>query len=318
MIRALARGWSLLGRHKKTVCFFYLTNLLVASLLLLPFMRTFERSLGRGDYREGLLESLDYDWYELFQDRVQGFAATFSPSVTGWGPFFRNLETLLSGGWSGLPPEILGLGLIYLLANSYLTAAAVASAAIDPRGNSIREFFRVGGEYFGRFFRLSLLSVVVFALTYWVLLGPWQSWTQDMAQNAVVDRTAFLWRFSGLVSGGLLLAWLNLVFDYAKVITACSDRTSIILASISAGFFCLSRPASVGGLYLLLSLLGVLWIAVMTPLEGLIPQSTGAGILAAFLIQQLYLLGRLALRLYFYTSQMQLYLQKEALYRPED
>ncbi len=316
MFKALIEGWGLLARHKKAVVFYYLSNLLLASLLLFPFVDAFEGSLGDGDYREKMVERLDYDWFELLQDRAQGLASTFSPSVTGWGPFARNLETLLSGKWGSLPLEILGIGLLYLLANSFLTAATLASVAIDPGGNSIREFLRLGGEFWGRFFRLSLLSLTCFGLAYWILLGPLHSWTQTMSGGASVGRDAFLWSFSGLLLGGVILAAINLVFDYAKVITASSDRTSVILASLSALFFWFNHLLPAAGLYLALSLLGLLWIALMTTLEGVIPQAAGLGIVAALIVQQIYMVGRLALRFYFYTAQLEFYLAREGLYRP--
>lgn len=97
MFGRLQDGWQLLRRHKKAGIYFYLANLVVASLLLFPFMQVFEDSLGPGLYREKLVGELDYDWYGLFQDRVTGFASTLAPWVLGAGPFARNLELLLDG-----------------------------------------------------------------------------------------------------------------------------------------------------------------------------------------------------------------------------
>ncbi len=316
MFHALAAGWRLLKRHKKAVLLYYLSNLLAASLLLALFMPAFEQSLGPGEYRERLVERLDYDWYELFRDRAGRLAWSFSPSVTGFGPFARNLDTLLTGRWGALPREVLALGLLYLLINCFLTAAAVGSAAVDPKGTPFREFFRTGGEFFGRFFRLSLLSLACFWALYGLATGPLQAWLNQFSEAAGTDRTAFLWGFSGLLLGGMLLGWLNLVLDYSKVITAVSDRSSVVLAFFSAFFFCATHAFPVAGLYLLLSLLGLVWVGVMTGLEGVIPQSTGLAILAAVGVQQLYLLGRLTLRFTFYTSQMEFYLRYEGLYRP--
>ncbi len=318
MLVALRQGWRLLKRHKKAIVFYYLANLLVASLVLVPFVTAFEDSLGQGDYRETQVERLDNDWYQLLRHRAGSLLGTFSPSVTGLGPFARNLDRLLDGRLGDLPAELVGLGVLYLLINSFLTAAALGSAAVDPRGCSMREFLRTGGEFFGRFLRLGLLSLAAVGAVWLVLLGPLQSWTRDLADAAAVDRTAQLWRWAGLAAAGLLLGFVNLVFDYAKAITAASDRSSVLLASLSALFFCITYLVPATGLYVLLSVLGVAWILAAVSLESLIPQASGWGILTAFLLLQLTMVGRLTLRFWFYTAQLRFYVRNEGLYRPEE
>ncbi len=259
MFGRLQEGWKLLRRHKKAVIYFYLANLLVASLLLFPFMQVFEDSLGPGLYREKLVGDLDYDWYGLVQDRVTGFASTFTPWVLGAGPFARNLELLLDGELTELPWAIVSLGALYILLNSFLLAAAVGSFALEPQGTSIRQFFRNGGMFFGRFFRLAVLAVLAFWFVASWMVEPLGDLGEYLTNQALTDRGAFFWNLARyLIVLGIFL-FLNMLFDYAKIKTAIENRTSVLLAFISAVRFCVTYFFSAFGFYLLITALGLAW-----------------------------------------------------------
>lgn len=317
MRRLLKSGWELLGCHKKALIFLYLGNLSVASLLLFPFMKIFEGSLGSGLYREKML-GFDYDWFTLFQDRVTGFAATFSPTLMGFGPFARNLEAMLEGRLTEFPWAILSVAGVYAVLNSYLLAAAVGSFALDPRGTTIREFFRNGGEFFGRFIRLMILAF----LTFWVV-NSWVveplEWLLNYIQGrALHEATVFYCNLARFLLLLLLFLFLNMLFDYARIKTAIEDRTSVMLASLSALTFCITYSAPAFGFYLIIAGIGVLWALIYTLVEHFLPQQTAFLILLGFLWQQFYLIGRLGVRLLFYSAQLQFLLDRERPYRPSE
>ena len=143
----VAQGWRNLSAHKKSILYLYLVILGSASILLLPFMESFESSLGAGLYRERLVTVLDYDWYQLFRDRVQGAGESFGPWVLGAGPFLHTLEVLLEDGFGKLPAAVLGAAAIYLLLHTFVLSAAVSSLHLHPGGASTRGFLRNGAEY---------------------------------------------------------------------------------------------------------------------------------------------------------------------------
>ncbi len=315
MLAILKQGWKQLKDHKKSVFYLYLANLLVAGLLVVPFMQIFEDSLGPGLYREKLVGQLDYDWYTLFTDRVTGFASTFTPWVLGAGPFARNLEVLLDGELTRLPWVIVSLGTLYVLLNSFLLAAAVGSLALDPQGTSFREFFRNGGMFFGRFFRLAVLAVLAFwVLGSWIV-EPLSDLGEKLSNAAVTDRGAFylnLTRYSIVL---VIFLFLNMLFDYAKIKTALEDRTSVLVAFFSALKFCTTHFLVSFGFYLLITALGLAWVVLYTGIEWLLPQQSWPTILLAVIAQQLYMGGRITVKLLFYSGQMQLYLKRKELAR---
>jgi hypothetical protein len=313
MTQALQQGWRLLIRHKKAILFLYLANLMVAGLLLFPFMEAFDRSLGAGLYREQMVSSIDYDWYTLFRDRVTGFASTFAPWVMGAGPFAKNLESLLDGELAEFPWEILSLGGLYVFVQTFLLAAAVGSFALDPKGTSTREFFRNGGTFFGRFFRLSVLALLTFWLINSWIIGPLTSLVKDLAEGALTDREAFYWNLSRYLLLLVIFMVVNMIFDYARIKAAVEDRTSTVLSFLSGISFCKRYFLSAFSLYLVIAGLGVAGVLVYIGVEHVLPQQTWIPILLAILWQQLYLIGRLSVKLFFYTCQMQFYSEREGL-----
>ena len=311
MIKALSEGWRLLTYHKKAIFFLYLTNLVVAAFLLVPFMEIFDRSLGAGLYREQMVSSLDYDWYTLFRDRVTGFASTFAPWVMGAGPFAKNLETMLDGELAEFPWEILSLGGLYVFLQTFLLAAAVGSFALDPKGTSTREFFRNGATFFGRFFRLSVLALLTFWLIDSWIIGPLTSLVDGIVEGALTDREAFYWNFSRYLLLLVIFMVVNMLFDYAKIKAAVEDRTSMVLSLFSGISFCKRYFLPAFSLYLVIAAVGVVGVLVYTGVEHLLPQQTWIPILLAIFWQQLYVIARLTIKLFFYTSQIRFFLDRE-------
>jgi len=313
MLELLKQGWKQLKNHKKTVFYFYCANLLVAALLLVPFMQVFEDSLGPGLYRDKMEGRLDYDWYTLFTDRVTGFASTFTPWVLGVGPFARNLEVLLDGELTQFPWGIVSLGALYVLLNSFLLAAAVGSLALDPQGTSFREFFRNGGMFFGRFFRVAVLAILAFWFVGSWIVEPLSDLGEKLTNAAVTDRGAFYWNLTRYLIVLTIFLILNMLFDYAKIKIALEDRTSALVAFISALKFCTTHFFFSFGFYLLIISLGLVWVVLYTGIEWLLPQQGWLTILLATLVQQLYMVGRLTVKLLFFSGQMQLYLRSQQL-----
>ena len=308
MLSSLSNGLRLIGRHKKAVVCLYLANLLVASSLIFSFMEIFDRSLGQGLYREELVQTMNYDWYRLFQENVGGVGSTFGPSVMGSGPFLRNLEMLLDGRLDRIPGTILLLAVLYLLFNSFFIAALVGSFVLYPLGTSWREFFRTGGIFFGRFLRLSFLALLTFTLLYAVVTKPLEYLVGYMATIVTTDIAAFycsLVRYLIVLS---LFMFVNMVLDYTKVRTVLENRTSILLAFISSWSFCVGYLGTTLRLYSLLVLIHVGWVLIYAGLgSSLIQVQNAWGIFGFFIWQQVFMAGRLVVKMLFTGSQMNLY-----------
>jgi hypothetical protein len=137
-------------------------------------------------------------------------------------------------------------------------------------------FFASCRAYFFRFFRLALLSALLYVLLFSVM-HPWLA--------------------------VLLLAAVNIVFDYAKVRTVVEGRRSVLIAIAAAWRFIRKNPSGAVGVYLLDVLLFAL---VLGAYAMVAPPGGGIGVMAwaAFAIGQAYIAGRLAVRLVFWASEV--------------
>jgi len=100
---------------------------------------------------------------------------------------------------------------------------------------------------------------------------------------------------------------VDVIFDYAKIATCVEDRRAMFKAAFRAAGFALRNG---GRAFLLYCLLVTISLALLLGYWALSRQwrsDSSWAIVGLFAVQQLYLLGRTAMRLLFYSSQMALY-----------
>lgn len=277
-------------------------------LLALPLGLTL-----RGMLREHLGESLaadsaasgvNYEWWQEFSAQATGIGTTFSPSVIGVGAVLDNLSGLLDN--EPRSTVVAGAAAAYLLVWTFLVGGVLDRYA---RNRPIRAngFFAACGVFFFRFLRLAVMVGAVYYLLFvyvhaWLFddFYPWI--TRDLA----VERIAFAWRLALYFVFGTLLVALNLLVDYAKVRAVVEDRRSMIGALVAAARFVRRNAGAAVGLYLLN---GVLFVALLAAYMAAAPGAGRAGLSMwlGFLVSQVYLLGRLWVKLVFFASETSLF-----------
>jgi hypothetical protein len=98
-----------------------------------------------------------------------------------------------------------------------------------------------------------------------------------------------------------------MVSGYAKAIIVIEERSSAVLALLSAFSFALSRPLRTFGHYASLAALGVALLALWTVLDGAWATTGYAAQLVTLLLAQALMAGRIALRLALWAGQLALY-----------
>jgi hypothetical protein len=160
------------------------------------------------------------------------------------------------------------------------------------------------------FFRFLRLAVVMWA-AYGLLFGYLHPWLfgnlfPRITRDFTVERNAFAVRAAFYVVFGLLVAACNVVFDYAKVRAVVEDRRSMVGAIRAAVGFITRNAGAVVGLYLLNVLLFLLVLAIyalVAPGAGAAGWSTWT----ALAVGQVYILGRLWVKLVFWASETALF-----------
>ena len=280
----------------------------VTLLTALPFsmiMRdALETHLGSSLAAEQVARGVHYQWWTEFTAQAGPLGRTFETTIIGFAAVLDNLSTLLDR--QGRPTPILWLGGGYVLLWLFLSGGILDRYA-RARPTRTHEFFSACGVYFVRFLRLAPLI----ALTYYVLFAGIHPFLfgnvfEELTRDVTAERTAFLWRVVLYLLFGALLLIANVIFDFAKVRAVVEDRRSMI-GSVAAGVrFVRRNAAGVAALYLMN---GAMFIALLLLYSLVAPgaESSGAGIWIGFLVSQVYLLGRLWVRLVFLASETALF-----------
>jgi len=324
IVQSLKQGISNVNRTKRMVLFAWTLNVTVALVLALPLFSQLNDYLRNTVQGDEVAEKFSANWFQTWQIDEEGseLAPLVNFTIFGYAPFLNHAEAVLGGtivkavgrffttlvfDQSFTTPDILTmLTFIYVLVSTFLAGAFIGTYAKDFR-LSFTEFLMEGAKYFGRLFRLSLLSLIVYYLLF-LWLFDWASgkipaWTA----NEPSEMTPFVYY---MVKNALVLLWLGLItmcVDYAKIRIVTEDRISALMALVAGARFAFKNFGKTFGLYLLLTLLGVAFIALYALLENAIPQQSYGMILLAFILGQLYLMARIWLKASFYASQTALY-----------
>lgn len=282
--------------------------MVITVLTALPFswfMRNaLEAHLGNSLIAEQAAAGLHVQWWNEFIAQAGTLGQTFQPRIIGFAAVLDNLSALVDGDTR--PAPIVWLGGFYLLVWLFLSGG-ILDRYSRQRPTHSHDFFAACGVYFLRFLRL----VPFIAAAYYMLFTVVRRFLLDetfaaLTRDTTVERTAFFTRLALYAVFGALLVGVNVVFDYAKVRAVVEDRRSMMGAIAASMRFVRRNAAAVAALYLMTgALFGALLLlyALTAPGAG----STGAGVWLGVIVAQLFLLGRLWIRLVFFASETALF-----------
>jgi hypothetical protein len=302
--RALRDGIRRVNRAPVILVCVYAATLLSALPFSMVMRGALRTHLGSSLAADQAARGVNHQWWIEFAAQPGALAGTFKTTIIGFAAVLDNLSTLLDR--ESRPPALLWLGGAYLLLWLFLSGGILDRYA-RARPTRSYEFFTACGVYFVRFLRLApiigLAYYGLFAIVHPFLL---EDVHDALTRNVTVERTAFLWRAALYVVFATLLCLASIIFDYAKVRAVVEDRRSMMGALIAALRFVWRNFASAASLYVLN---GVLFMALLLVYAVLAPGAgwSGSGIWIAFAISQLYLLGRLWVRLVFFASEISLF-----------
>lgn len=271
-------------------------------LLTVPLAQTLRgmlaTHLGNSRAAEEAVNGINYDWWQEFTSQSTGIGTTFTPTILGFGAVLDNVSGLLDN--RALAAPLAGAAVAYIVIWIFFVGGVLDRYARN-RPTRSSGFFAASGVFFFRFLRLAVLAW----MAYGVLFGYVHGWLFDTVFNAAtrnttVERTGFVVAVVLYGLFGALLAACNIIFDYAKIRAVVEDRHSMIGALVAGARFVFRHAGPACGLYLVNGVLFVILLAVY----GLVaPGAGGPNPWFGFVIGQLYILGRLWVKLGFYASQ---------------
>jgi len=286
----------------------WLAGVLVAIPAALVMSVALERSIGASQAHEQLRDGFDMGWYGEFAAEAKGIETTFRPELAGATALLDNLEGLVDGTLFGGFAGLVGVGVLYGLLWALLLGGALRRFAAPDRKRGMARFLQDGAELFPRFVRLALISAPLYGLVYLLhrrLYAAVESATRDVTDEVTVLMLSLaVWLLSAL-----LLAFVHVVFGYAKIVTVIEGRRSMLLAALRGAGFVLGHPLRTSGLYLVLVFAAVLLLTLYAWLGPGSAQAGWVSVALAFAAGQLYLLLRIALRLALLGAQTELFLR---------
>jgi hypothetical protein len=229
---------------------------------------------------------------------------TFVPQIIGFAATLQNFSDVLDRTRVIVP--VAAAVAVYLLAWLFI-AGGVIDRYARQRPTRAHGFLSERGVVFFRFLRLGAIGAVVYGLLFYYV-HPWlfTRWLAAATRDLDTERGVFAWRVLMYVIFGLVLALVDRVLNYARIRMVVEDRRSAIGALLAACRFITHHGGRVAGLYVLNALTFAAAIAawsVAAPGAG----AGGAWIWVHFLVMQLWIAGRLALKLHFLASETALF-----------
>ena len=320
-LSALKVGSGITTRKFGIVIFLLIINIIFALVLSIPMFYTLQDSFGDSKVGENMLEGFDTLWYGEFRNEVSGFASSFSPSIMGIGAILNNFVTIERGNLfniRSIPNTIFLLGVIYLLFGAFLNGGILGAFNSPERKFSFGNFFEDCGKYFIRFFFLMIIAVACY-LVLQRFFFPWLNSafsSLGWVKNATEEKIPFLFdRLKNLIFV-IILFFIGMLFDYAKIITVVEQRRNIIASFFRSLGFILTHIIKTFSLYYILVFIGIIFITLYTYIEPLFTTNTLRNIGIVFGIQQVYIILKIWLKCTFFSSQMSLY--KGVVVSPEE
>jgi hypothetical protein len=277
-----------------------LATFLVALPLAVVLERAIAGHLGGSLAADSAAAGTNFDWWQEFAGQASGLAATFVPSIVGFGAVLDNLDAVADN--LPMATTIAAAVGVWLAVWSFLSGGVLDRYARN-RPTRAAGFFAASGTNFWRFLRLGVLALAA----YWLLFAFLHGWLLDdlygrLTKNMTAERSAFAVRLACYAVFGAVLLAVNLIFDYARVRIVVEDRRSSVGAVLSALRF-VRRNRGTAYLYLL-NALAFLMLVLMYAL--VVPGAPGAGIWLWITlgIGQLYIVARHYLKLLFYASEL--------------
>jgi hypothetical protein len=320
MREAIREGFAALGRSWGLVPLLWAVNVLCAGMLAAPLAGRLARDLAASEAASNMMYGFDYSWWSRWWDQQSGWTRGFAPDIFGAGFAFRNLELLLLGqlpaglnasplgeaAGPGLDGVILALGALYLLVHTFLAGGVLGVLRSQQGEWTLRGLLHGSGFYFGRFARLAALALLAGHLVFQIG-GPFARWADNQAQEAVSGRSALFWTVGHNLALLLALLFLHMVSCYAKVIVVVEERSSAILAYLSAVSFCISRLPRTFGHYLAFAVMGGALLGFWHRLDSSWDTIGYKTQLVSLVLAQAFVAGGLGLRLALLGGQVALY-----------
>ena len=267
--KAISNAARRVNSRKRMLVLYWFTQIVLAALAAIPLLGVAVPMLAHSGYASELLKQFDVMFLmEAMQSHPGVAGAVFSayPLI---------LFMTITGG-------------------VFLAGGAVKLMVNDATVYSPREFWSGCGEYFWRFFRLMIYSLLFYgiasALSGGVKKAADKIWGEGLEGAPIVMAT---WAANALLI--FLCGIVSTAMDYAKVRLVTDESRKSLRACFGSLWLVLRNPRVVGA-WLVRAFIGVLFTLLYQPVANNVLATTMPLIVLLAVWQQVYILARVWLR----------------------
>ena len=282
IFKTFAQGFSLTYRKRRIIIYLWIINLVFAAIAAAPIYSLIKKDLAPSLMGDRMLERFDFLWLGDF--------------VYKYSDIFPIIVTL-----------VLVSSILYMLVNVFLGGGIIGRLKVEEERVTLKDFFADCGRYFWRFFRLFLLSIPVY-LVFVVLLHAVASAVMGLfTKNAVTEWPSLIFGNLKIILFILLFSIVNMVLDYTRIKLVLTDGGKVFKAFRQAVKFVFRRFFRAWILYLMVGLIFVIGSFIYLEVSTALPGHNMMFILVTFVLQQVYIMLRLSVKVDFYAAQMSYY-----------
>jgi hypothetical protein len=276
----LLKGMRAVFYNWKFVILFWGVNALFSIVLTLPIFQMLMDNLGNSLLSGKLNQAFDYIWYLQFRNLYE-----------------TNLEHM--------PLTIFGAAGIYTLIQTFFLGGLIAIFNF-PKKNHIIDFFYGGVKYWFRFTKILLISLVFFVAAFKLndLLGDLIAWIFQNSENEIYDFILRSLRYILLV---FLIGIITLISDYTKVGMAIEGNYRALQGIVDALFLIKRNFTLIFTVFLLIAIFGAFGVLVYNIVGLAIPRTPYYFLIISFILQQMLIIFRFLIRMYFAATEVGLY-----------
>ncbi len=217
-------------------------------------------------------------------------------------PLFADVARAGGGGTAAFGPLLGVVALLALLWNVFAAGGALETLLPrDPAGVAHR-FGRGGGRYFTRFLRMGLAAAPTALLAAVLFAGP------VFAVSGALDDSAegakYWLGLLGAAAAGFAILLVLLALDLARVVVARDDSERPVRIFFAMLRSTLRRPGRALALWACLAVAFGGVLALYLAFRQLVPAGGAATVFALFVVQQLVMIGRSAMRVALWSGEL--------------
>ena len=268
-------------RYRKIWLFFYLLNLFCGLLMTLPWRAALTDFLGNSLMNDHLGGSLD--WHPIIELFINN-------------PALNNTLAAVS----------IVAAILFVVGNIFLSGGAFYAFVHQSQYGST-SFWGHCGQLFGRFFRLSIWTLLVFAILF-ALTSAIVSGVVRLFWGSDPYESVLYWSgWAKIVIGYIVIVLCYLFYDYARIYIAQTDERRTRHALLNSIKFVFANLRRTFTLIFAIWFIGTGALFVYNPIADNLGHNSTLMIAALFIFQQVFMLFRTGLKTTLFAGEVSLF-----------